>query len=140
MNPSAPTPADITAHLMAHDRFSQWLGLQIDESGPGYCKLHFRIREEMINGFQVVHGGILFSAADSALAFACNSHGRLTLALDVSISFARPARSGDLLFVEAREAHLGNRTGFYEVRTTNAAGELVTLFKATAYRTSKPLI
>lgn len=137
MNPSAPTPDAITAHMMAHDRFSQWLGLQIDESGPGHCRLHFQIREEMLNGFQVVHGGILFSAADSAFAFACNSHGLLTLALEVSISFARPAYSGDLLFVEAREAHLGNRTGVYEVRTTNAAGELLTLFKGTAYRTSK---
>jgi len=140
MNPSAPTPDAITTQMLANDRFSQWLGLQIDESGPGYCRLHFQIREEMLNGFAVVHGGVLFSAADSAFAFACNSHGPLTLALDVSISFTRPARTGDILFIEAREAHLGNRTGLYEVRTTNAAGELVTLFKGTAYRTSKSVI
>src|SRR5579872_7393692 len=140
MNPSAPIPDAITAHLLAHDRFSQWLGLQIDASGPGYCRLHFQIREEMLNGFQVVHGGILFSAADSAFAFACNSHGLLTVALEVSISFTRPAQQGDVLFIEAREAHLGNRTGVYEVRTTNAAGELVALFKGTAYRTQKAVL
>ncbi len=84
-----------------------------------------------------VHGGILFSAADSAFAFACNSHGILTVALDVSISFTRPARAGDLLTVEAKELHLGNKTGLYEVRTTNADGELIALFKGTSYSTSK---
>lgn len=134
--PTPPTPAVITALMMEKDRFSQWLGLQIDESAPGYCRLHYTINDQMLNGFGIVHGGIIFSAADSAFAFACNSHGHLTVALDVSISFTRPAKSGDRLTVEAREAHLGNRTGLYEIRTTNEAGELVALFKGTAYRTS----
>lgn len=131
------TPAEITARMMEKDTFSQWLGLRIDESGPGICKLHFRITDQMLNGFGIVHGGVLFSAADSAFAFACNSHGILTVALDVSITFTRPAKSGDLLFVEARELHLGNKTGLYEVRVTNEAGELTALFKGTAYRTSR---
>ncbi|HEY4108175.1 hydroxyphenylacetyl-CoA thioesterase PaaI [Puia sp.] len=131
------TPGEITALLFEKDYFSQWLGLQVDESGEGYCKLHYRINEQMLNGFGIVHGGVVFSAADSAFAFACNSHGILTVALDVSISFTRPARSGDLLFVEARELHLGNKTGLYEIRTTNESGELIALFKGTAYRTSR---
>lgn len=131
------TPAEITAHMLQHDRFSQWLGLQIDATGPGYCKLHFTVNELHLNGFQVVHGGILFSAADSAFAFACNSHGILTLALDANISFMRPAHNGDLLTVEATAIHQGGRTGVYEVRITNPAGELINLFKGTAYRTSK---
>jgi len=131
------TPAEITALMMEKDSFSRWLGLAIDESGPGYCKLHYRINDQMLNGFGIVHGGVIFSAADSAFAFACNSHGNLTVALDVSITYTRPARSGDLLVVEARELHLGNRTGLYEIRTTNGSGELVALFKGTAYRTSK---
>ncbi|WP_325588791.1 hydroxyphenylacetyl-CoA thioesterase PaaI [Puia sp.] len=123
--------------MMEKDRFSQWLGLVVDESGPGYCRLHYTVTDQMVNGFNVAHGGVLFSAADSAFAFACNSHGAgITLALDVSISFTRPANAGDVLTVEAREIHLGNRTGLYEIRTTNAAGELVALFKGTAYRTS----
>jgi len=134
-----PTPAEITAHMMKHDRFSQWLGLQIDATDTGYCKLHFKITDDMVNGFGVVHGGVLFSAADSAFAFACNSHGILTVALDVSISFTRPARTGDLLAVEARELHQGNKTGVYEVRVSNTAGDLVALFKGTAYRTSKTI-
>jgi acyl-CoA thioesterase len=131
------SPAEVTARMMANDTFSQWLGLQIDESGPGYCRLHYRINNQMLNGHGIVHGGVIFSAADSAFAFACNSHGILTVALDVSISFTRPAREGDLLVVEARELHLGNKTGLYEIRTTNEAGELIALFKGTAYRTSK---
>lgn len=133
------SPAEITARMMEKDTFSRWLGLQIDESGFGYCRLHYQITDQMLNGFGIVHGGVLFAAADSAFAFACNSHGILTVALDVSISFTRPAHPGDLLVVEARELHLGNKTGLYEIRTTNAAGELVALFKGTAYRTSKTI-
>lgn len=80
-----------------------------------------------------------FSAADSAFAFACNSHGVLTVALDVSISFTRAAVPGEVLTVEAVELHLGNKTGIYDVRTTNQQGELVAWFKGTAYRTSKKI-
>src|SRR5579864_17522 len=105
------TPGQIVALMMERDRFSQWLGLQIDAVGPGYCKLHYRVTDQMVNGFNQAHGGILFSAADSAFAFACNSHGRITVALDVSITFTRPAQTGDLLSVEAKEIHLGNKTG-----------------------------
>jgi acyl-CoA thioesterase len=137
--PSTPldSPRAIADLMMKNDRFSQWLGLEVDECTTGYCKLHYSITEDMINGFHTVHGGILFSAADSAFAFACNSHGILTVALDVSITFTRPARIGDQLTVEARELHLGNKTGLYEVRTTNQKGELIALFKGTSYSTSK---
>ena len=138
MAESNPSAEDILALMLRRDRFSQWLGLEIDEYTRGYCKLHYRITDTMLNGFDTVHGGILFSAADSAFAFACNSHGILTVALDVSISFTRPARSGDLMTVEAREIHLGNKIGIYDVRTTNEEGQLVALFKGTAYRTSQP--
>jgi acyl-CoA thioesterase len=131
------TPEQITARMLEKDYFSQWLGLEIDESGTGYCRLHYRINDQMLNGHGIVHGGVLFSAADSAFAFACNSHGILTVALDVSITFTRPAHNGDLLFVEAREMYLGNKTGVYDIRTTNESGELVALFKGTAYRTSQ---
>jgi acyl-CoA thioesterase len=90
----------------------------------------------MLNGFSSIHGGVLFSAADSAFAFACNSHGRITVALDVSITFTRPAKQGEVLTVEAKELHLGNTTGVYDIRTTNEAGKLVAIFKGTAYRTA----
>jgi len=123
--------------MMARDGFSKLLGLQIDEVGSGYCKLHYTVREDMLNGFASIHGGVLFSASDSAFAFACNSHGRMTVALEVSINFTRPAGAGDVLTVVATEVYLGNKTGVYDIRTTNAAGELVALFKGTAYRTSR---
>ncbi len=139
MDESIRSPQDILTLMLERDEFSRWLGLEIDEYAIGYCRLHYRITDAMINGLQTVHGGILFSAADSALAFACNSHGLLSVALDANISFTRPARSGDLLTVEAKEVHLGNKIGVYDIRTTNEQGELVALFKGTAYRTSKML-
>src|SRR5580692_6260323 len=134
-----PTPAEVLALMLEKDSFSKWLGIRVDAIGPGYCKLHYHINDQMLNGFNMVHGGVLFSAADSAFAFACNSHGIITVALDVSITFTRPARSGDLMIVEAREVHLGNKIGVYDIRTTNEEGQLVALFKGTAYRTSKPV-
>jgi acyl-CoA thioesterase len=133
------TPAGVLALMLEKDSFSKWLGIEVDDIGPGYCKLHYRINDQMLNGLQTAHGGVLFSAADSALAFACNSHGIISVALDVSITFTRPARNGDLLVVEAKEVHLGNKTALYEIRTTNVAGELVAFFKGTAYRTGKPI-
>lgn len=123
--------------MMQHDPFSQWLGLVLDDYGAGFCKLHFTIRAEMLNGFGIVHGGVVFSAADSAFAFACNSHGRLSVALDVQISFIRSAKTGDVLHVDAKEVHLGNKTSFYEISVTNEQKEIVATFKSTAYRTSK---
>ena len=131
-----PTLQEVTDIMMANDSFSKLLGLQIDEVGPGYCKLHYTVRPDMLNGFSSIHGGVLFSAADSAFAFACNSHGRITVALDVSITFTRPAKEGEVLTVEAKELHLGNTTGVYDIRTTNEAGKLVAIFKGTAYRTA----
>lgn len=133
------TPQEVFEIMIARDRFSQWLGLEIKEVGAGYCRLEYTVKADMLNGFERIHGGVLFSASDSAFAFACNSHGIITVALDVSITFTRPAMAGDRLFVEAREVHLGNKTGLYDIRTTNAAGELVCLFKGTAYRTALPV-
>ncbi|HTI07990.1 MAG TPA: hydroxyphenylacetyl-CoA thioesterase PaaI [Puia sp.] len=136
-SPQHPSPQEVLDMMLRKDKFSQWLGLQVDEIGPGYCRLYYTVKEDMLNGFSCIHGGILFSAADSAFAFACNSHGRITVALEVSISFTRPATTGEKLTVEAKELYLGNKTGLYDIRTTNEKGELVALFKGTAYRTSQ---
>ncbi|HEY4063824.1 MAG TPA: hydroxyphenylacetyl-CoA thioesterase PaaI [Puia sp.] len=131
------SPQQVLDIMLARDHFTRWLGLQVEEVGPGSCRLQYTVKEEMLNGFSNIHGGVLFSAADSAFAFACNSHGRITVALDVSITFTRPAKAGELLTVEAKELYLGNKTSLYDIRTTNEKGELVALFKGTAYRTSK---
>lgn len=133
------TPEEVLDIMIKRDHFTKWLGLKIDKIDVGYCKLHYTVKKDMLNGFEKVHGGVLFSAADSAFAFACNSHGIITVALDVSITFTKPCVEGDVLVVEAKEIHLGNKTGLYDIRTTNAKGELVCLFKGTAYRTGKPV-
>ncbi len=91
----------------------------------------------MLNGFGIVHGGILFSGADSAFAFACNSQGILSVALDAHITFIRAAKAGDVMIVTAAEIHTGNKTSFYNVTTTNNNGEIISVFKGTAYRTGK---
>jgi len=137
MNSKLPTPQEVVDLMLSRDSFSRLLGLEVDEVRSGYCRLHYTVREDMLNGFLSIHGGVLFSAADSAFAFACNSHGRITVALEVSINFTRPASTGDILTVEAQEIYLGNKTGVYDIRTTNRAGELVAVFKGTAYRTSR---
>ena len=130
------TPEEVLKIMLKKDRFTEWLGLQIIEIRLGYCKLKYSITEDMMNGFGSVHGGILFAAADSAFAFSCNSHGHLTVALDASVHFTKPAKVGELLQVEAIEVFLGNKIGIYDVRTTNEKDELVAMFKGTAYRTS----
>src|ERR1700692_3962571 len=123
------SPEEILKTMLKGDLFTEWLGLQIDEYKKGYCKLHYRVNDDMLNGFNSIHGGILFAASDSAFAFACNSHGNITVALDVSIHFTRPAKSGDLLTVEAVEVFRGNKIGVYDIRTTKENGELVSLFR-----------
>lgn len=127
----------ILSTMLEKDNFSKWLGIIIAEYKEGYCRLQYTIREEMLNGFGIVHGGIIFSGADSAFAFACNSHGLISVALDVHISFINAARAGDVMTVEAKEIHTGNKTSFYDVTTTNSDGTVVSVFKGTAYRTGK---
>ena len=126
--------------MLEADHFSRWLGIVVDEYREGYCRLHYTIKKEMLNGFGIVHGGAVFAAADSAFAFACNSHGRLSVALDVHISFINAAREGDVLTVEAKEIQTGNKTSFYDVTVTNSKKEIVAVFKGTAYRTSRNVV
>ncbi len=130
---------EILNAMLDKDNFSRWMGIVVDEYSTGYCKLHSTITDDMLNGFGIVHGGILFSASDSAFAFACNSHGILTVALDANISFVRSAKAGETISVVATEIHSGNKTGFYNITTTNEKGEIVAFFKGTAYRTSKSI-
>ena len=123
--------------MMAEDRFSQWLGIETVLIEPGHCILRMKIREEMVNGFGIAHGGIAFSFADSALAFAANGYGRLSVALECSISFAVAVNVNDVLMCDARELSLTNKTGTYHMEISNQKGEKVAFFKGTVYRTSK---
>jgi acyl-CoA thioesterase len=112
----------------------------VDAIGAGTCQLHYTVQPEMLNGFGMVHGGIVFSAADSAFAFACNSHGRLAVALDVAITFTKSAKVGETLRVEVKEVHLGHKISLYDITTRNEKDEIIAVFKGTAYRTSKEVI
>lgn len=127
----------IVAKMMQTDAFSKWLGIEVIEAKEGYCKLKMIIRPEMCNGFGIIHGGVTFSFADSALAFASNAQGRLSVALECSISYPNPVNVGDTLFAEATEVNLSNKIGIYNIPITNQLGVLVGAFKGTVYRTSK---
>jgi acyl-CoA thioesterase len=139
MNPSS-IPGSITHHMLRLDQFSQWLGIEIMEVSEGYCKAKMKLREEMINGLGVVHGGIAFSLADSAFAFACNNRNNLSLALDTSMNFTKTLLPGDELVAEAKELHNGKSTGVYLVTLYNQNNMQVGLFKGTCFRTGKPVI
>ncbi len=134
------TPTQVIEHMLQHDRFSQWLGISIIEITEGYSKIKMIVREEMLNGFGIVHGGIAFSLADSAFAFACNNRNNLSVALDTSINFIKPVHPGDELIAEAKELHNGRSTGLYHISIYNQHNHLVAQFKGTCYRTGKPLV
>jgi acyl-CoA thioesterase len=127
----------IVDKMLAQDKFSQWLGIEKVLVEEGRCILRMKIREEMVNGFGISHGGIAFSLADSALAFASNAYGRLSVALECSISFAISVKVGDELTCEARELSITNKTATYHIEIENQLKEKVAFFKGTVYRTSK---
>jgi acyl-CoA thioesterase len=134
------TPREVVDHMMEHDRFSQWLGIEILEIKEGYSKIKMTIREEMVNGFGIIHGGIAFSLADSAFAFACNNRNQLSVALDTSINFIKPVHTGDELTAIATELHNGKSTGLYHIEIFNHNNHQVAQFKGLCYRTGKPLV
>lgn len=140
MNQKDDFAQQVVTHMMEHDKFSQWLGIRVIEIKEGYSKIQMNVREEMVNGFGIVHGGIAFSMADSAFAFACNNRNNLSVALDTSINFLKPTQVGDTLTAEAKEMHNGRSTGLYHISISNQQGDLVAHFKGTCFRTGKTLI
>lgn len=131
---------DVVNHMTDHDAFSQWMGIEVLEIKEGYSKIQMTIRKEMVNGFGIVHGGLPFSLADSAFAFACNNRNNLSVALDVTITFTKAVHIGDILIAEAKEVHNGRSTGVYLITIINQKNEQVALFKGTCFRTGKTLI
>lgn len=138
MNPV--NPASVVNHMMENDFFSQWMGVKLLEVKEGYSKIQMTIRKEMVNGFGIVHGGIPFSLADSAFAFACNNRNNLSVALDVTITFTKAVHVNDILTAEAKEVHNGRSTGVYLISIFNQNNEQVALFKGTCFRTGKKLV
>ena len=127
----------IIDQMYKDDAFSQWLGIERIDEKEGYSKIRMTIRPEMTNGFKVVHGGITFSFADSAFAFASNSRGRHAVSIETSISHTKAVHINDTLIAEAKEEHLSYKTAIYSVTVTNQNDEVVALFKGTVYRKSQ---
>lgn len=126
--------------MLKHDAFSRWLGIEVLKVEPGHCKLLMQIREEMLNGFKIAHGGISFSFADSALAFASNSGGRKSLSIETSISHLVSLVAGDFIIAEAKLETETEKLGHYTVKIYkehDADRKVVALFKGIVYRTSK---
>lgn len=123
--------------MVARDAFSRWLGIEVIEVAPQRSTCRMTVREEMVNGFGVTHGGIAFSLADSAFAFACNTHGRVTVSIENSITYPAPITVGDVLTAVAEEDAASGRLSYYSAEVRNQRGEVVGLFRGTAFRTER---
>ena len=128
------TPETILHAMLDNDPFSQWLGVACTAIGPGTCTLEATVRPEMTNGFGVAHGGITYSLADSALAFASNAHGHHAVSVETSIAHTAPVRAGDRLEATATEDQRSKQFARYTVRVTANGERLVALFHGTVYR------
>jgi len=133
-NPAQARAEAAAAALYARDRASQSLGIRLSAVRPGWARVVMQVRDDMTNGHGVCHGGIVFSLADSAFAFSCNSYDESTIAAAASIDFLAPAHAGDELTAEATELWRTRRHGIYEITVTNQRGERVALFRGRSYR------
>jgi acyl-CoA thioesterase len=120
--------------LLSRDAASRSLGIALEGARPGWARVSLRITETMVNGHAIAHGGVTFTLADSAFAFACNSRNEPNVALQASISYINAARLGDVLIAEAQERSSKGRTGVYDITVTRGDGELVALFRGVCYR------
>ncbi len=137
----ARTLAERVAESMYHrDTATQALGIRIAHIGPGFAELAMAVRADMLNGHEICHGGFIFTLADSAFAYACNSYNLNTVASGCAIEFTAPARAGDVLTARAHERQLAGRTGVYDVEVANQRGETVALFRGKSYRIKGHLI
>lgn len=135
MNPKE-LATKVTDKMMSNDHYSQWLGIERLEDDAGKSVLRLTVRKEMLNGFGIAHGGITYSLADSALAFACNSHGRKTVSVETSVSHTKALHEGDVITAYAEEETKSNKIGVYRV-IVKREEEVVAVFKGVVYRTSK---
>jgi acyl-CoA thioesterase len=128
----------VVDQMYNNDPFSIWLGIERVQESEGSSTLRMKVRKEMLNGFGIIHGGVTFSLADSALAFASNSHGIQSVSIDNSINYFEPAKEGDVLTATTEEVRITNKIGLYHITITNQTGSKIALFKGMVYRTGKP--
>lgn len=126
-------PAGIVQKMMQGDHFSQWMGVEVLKIAEGSATLQMVLTSQMVNGFNIAHGGISYSLSDSALAFAANSYGKKCVSIETSISHTRPANIGDTLTAECIELHRGKTVGIYQVTITNQLEKVISLFKGTVH-------
>lgn len=120
--------------MYERDPASQALGMKLDQIRPGYARMTMPVREDMLNGHRTCHGGYIFMLADSAFAFACNSHNQVTVGAGCTIDYIAPGREGDVLCAEATEQALTGKTGVYDIRVSNQDGRLIALFRGKSHR------
>ena len=130
----------VAAEMFARDRASQAMGMRISKVGPGRAELTMTVRADMLNGHATCHGGFIFTLADSAFAFACNSANLTTVASGCSIDFITPAREDDVLTAIGKERSLSGRTGVYDIEVRNQRGETVALFRGKSHRVKGHII
>ncbi|MEG7662011.1 hydroxyphenylacetyl-CoA thioesterase PaaI [Hafnia paralvei] len=126
--------------MFTHDTCAQAMGMTIDRVDSGFAQVSMTIMPNMLNGHQTCHGGQLFSLADTAFAYACNSQGLAAVASGCSIDFIRPGFSGDRLTACAEVRHQGNKTGLYDVEITNQDGKTIAWFRGRAHRLGHALL
>ncbi len=119
--------------------FCQWLGIEVLEISQGSAVLRMKVRKEMTNSFGIAHGGIVFSLADTAIAFAANSYGIKSVTLEATVSLPKETRPGDLLIAKSKELSLTRKTAIFDVNVTNQDDETVGLFRGIVYRTSQKI-
>ncbi len=127
----------IVQTMLENDFFSQWLGIEVKALAPGSCLLQMVVRKEMVNGFGIAHGGIAYSLADSALAFAANGHGTHSLSVETSIAYFNKMMEGETILAEATEIHRSPKLAKYQVEVFSLSGEKKALFSGLVYRTGK---
>jgi acyl-CoA thioesterase len=125
------SPNQVVEMMMEKDAFSNWMGILVDKIELGTSILSCTVKEDMLNGFQILHGGISYSLSDSALAFASNSYGNKCVSIETSISHTRPAKLDDILTATCKEIHRGKSIGIYEVSVKNQDDKLISIFKGT---------
>lgn len=128
------------AAMFERDRASQAMGMALAEIRPGYARMTMPVRDDMLNGHQTCHGGFIFALADSAFAFACNSHNHVTVGAGCTIEYLAPGRPGDVLCAEAQEQALAGKSGVYDVRVQNQDGKLIALFRGKSHRLSGDVV
>ncbi len=126
--------------MLANDRASDSMGISLNIPEPGVAVATMRVREDMVNGFNVMHGGLTFALADTAFAFACNAYDQQAFAASAQIEFLRPALLGDELAATAREDYRGRRNGYYSVTVRNQRDEVVALFRGRSVSNGDPVL